>query len=147
MKKEQTQTKRNHQSKEEEATRQETKRKKQQAQTERSHRRKEEEATRNRFMGGFCEENTRDKKKAREQNASTNTKRTESHTFKGASTKPQLKDCRHEIDLRGFSHEAAVWKVLRRKENESKLKWKKNKLKQNAITNQKKKKLHERKLK
>ena len=101
------------------------------------------------------------KKKAREQNASTNTKRTESHTFKGASRKPQLKDCklkqdastkqkkktRHEIDLRGFSHEAAVWKVLRRKENESKLKWKKNKLKQNAITNQKKKKLHERKLK
>ena len=161
MKKEQTQTKRNHQSKEEEATRQETKRKKQQAQTERSHRRKKEEATRNRFMGGFCEENTRDKKKAREQNASTNTKRTESHTFKGASRKPQLKDCklkqdastkqkkktRHEIDLRGFSHEAAVWKVLRRKENESKLKWKKNKLKQNAITNQKKKKLHERKLK
>ena len=138
MKKEQTQTKRNHQSKEEEATRQETKRKKRQAQTERSHRRKEEEATRNR-----------------------NTKRTESHTFKGASRKPQLKDCklkqdastkqkkktRHEIDLRGFSHEAAVWKVLRRKENESKLKWKKNKLKQNAITNQKKKKLHERKLK
>ena len=61
MKKEQTQTKRNHQSKEEETTRQETKRKKQQAQTERSHRRKEEEeATRNRFMGGFCEENTRD---------------------------------------------------------------------------------------
>ena len=54
MKKEQTQTKRNHQSKEEEATRQETKRKKQQAQTERSHRRKEEEATRNRFMGGFA---------------------------------------------------------------------------------------------
>ena len=53
MKKEQTQTKRNHQSKEEEATRQETKRKKQQAQTERSHRRKEEEATRNRFMGGL----------------------------------------------------------------------------------------------
>ena len=124
MKKEQTQTKRNHQSKEEEATRQETKRKKQQAQTERSHRRKEEEATRNRFMGGFCEENTRDKKKAREQNASTNTKRTESHTFKGASRKPQLKDCklkqdastkqkkktRHEIDLRGFSHEAAQTK-------------------------------------
>ena len=54
MEKEQTQTKRNHQSKEEEATRQETKRKKQQAQTERSHRRKEEEATRNRFMGGFA---------------------------------------------------------------------------------------------
>ena len=51
MKKEQNQTKRNHQSKEEEATRQETKRKKQQAQTERSHRRKEEEATQNRFMG------------------------------------------------------------------------------------------------
>ena len=68
-----------------------------------------------------------------------------SHTFKGASRKPQLKDCklkqdastkqkkktRHEIDLRGFSHEAAVWKVLRRKENASKLKRKKNKLKQN----------------
>ena len=32
------------------------------------------------------------------------------------------KKTRHEIDLRGFSHEAAVWKVLRRKENESKLK-------------------------
>jgi len=87
-------------------------------------------------MGGFCEENTRDKTKAREQNASTNTKRTESRTFKEASRKPQLKDCKlkqdaitkqnkktpHEIDLRGFSHEAAVWKVLRRKENESKLK-------------------------
>ena len=98
MKKEQTQTKRNHQSKEEEATRQETKKKKQQAQTERSQRRKEEEATRNRFMGGFCEENTRDKKKAREQNASTNTKRTESHTFNGASRKPQLKDCKLKQD-------------------------------------------------
>ena len=42
-------------------------------------------------LWGFYEENTRDKKKAKEQNAST-------------------------------------WKVLRRKENESKLKWKKNKL-------------------
>ena len=130
-------------------------------QTRRNHQTKEKDTTRNRSArvftrrrvmegGGFCEENTRDKKKAREQNASTNTKRTESHTFKGASRKPQRKDCklkqdastkqkkktRHEIDLRGFSHEAAVWKVLRRKENESKLKWKKNKLKQNAITNQ-----------
>ena len=55
---------------------------KQQAQTERSHRRKEEEATRNRFMG-FCEKNTRDKKKAREQNASTNTKRTEATPSRG----------------------------------------------------------------
>ena len=121
MKKEQTQTKRNHQSKEEEATRQETERKKQQAQTERSHRRKE---------GGFKEASTQGLP----------------NSNKDASTK-QKKKTRHEIDLRGFSHEAAVWKVLRRKENESKLKWKKNKLKQNAITNQKKKKLHERKLK
>ena len=107
-------------------------------------------------MGGFCEENTRDKKKAREPNASTNTKRTESHTLKGfkeALTQglqtqtrrtKQKKKTRHEIDLRGFSHETAVWKVLRRKENESKLKWKKNKLKQNAITNQER---HERNLK
>ena len=54
-----------------------------------------------------------------------------------ASTKQKKKKTRHEIDLREFSHEAAVWKVLRRKENESKLKWKKNKLKQNAISNQK----------
>ena len=57
MEKEQTQTKRNHQSKEEEATRKEAKMKEQQAQAKRSHQRKEEEATRNRFMGGFCEEN------------------------------------------------------------------------------------------
>ena len=54
MKKEQTQTKRNHQSKEEEATRKEAKKKEQQAQAKRSHQRKEEEATRNRFMGGFA---------------------------------------------------------------------------------------------
>ena len=54
MEKEQTQTKRNHQSKEEEATRKEAKMKEQQAQAKRSHQRKEEEATQNRFMGGFC---------------------------------------------------------------------------------------------
>ena len=86
-------------------------------------------------MGGFARK-IQDKKKAREQNASTNTKRTESRTFKEASRKPQLKDCKlkqdaitkqnektpHEIDLQGLSHEAAIWKVLRRKENESKRK-------------------------
>ena len=51
MEKEQTQTKRNDQSKEEEATRKEAKMKEQQAHAKRSHQSKEEEATRNRFMG------------------------------------------------------------------------------------------------
>ena len=92
---------------------------KQQAQTERSHRRKEEEATRNRFMGVL-----REKYKRQEEGKGTKRKhqhqKNRSHTFKGASRKPQLKNCklkqdastkqkkktRHEIDLRGFSHEA-----------------------------------------
>ena len=160
MEKEQTQTKRNHQAKKKLHDRK-LKGKKQQAQTERSHRRKKKKPHEIALWGGFARKIQETRRRQGKQNASTNTKRTESHTFKGASRKPQLKDCklkqdastkkkkktRHEIDLRGFSHEAAAWKVLRRKENESKLKWKKNKLKQNAITNQKKKKLHERKLK
>ena len=109
--------------KKKEATRQETLRKKQQAQTERSHRRKEEEATRNRFMGGFCEENTRDKKKAREQNASTNTKRTESHTFNWDSRKPQLKDCKPTCE--GFHTKPLYGRFCDGKENEIKTKMEK----------------------
>ena len=47
--------------------------------------------------------------------------------LKGAKLKQdaitkQKKKTPHEIALRGFSHDVALWKVLRRKENESKLK-------------------------
>ena len=84
---------------------------------------------------GFCEENTRDKKKAGNKTQAPTPKEQRLHlqgSFKDASTwdcnlkqdarTKQKKKTRHEIDLREFSYEAA-WKVLRRKENESKLKW------------------------
>ena len=63
MKKEQTQTKRNHQSKEEEATRQETKRKKTTSSNRTQSRKKRTRSHTKSLYGGFCEENTRDKKK------------------------------------------------------------------------------------
>ena len=93
MKKEQTQTKRNHQSKEEEATRQETKRKKQQAQTERSHRRKEEEATRNRFMGGVL------RGKYKRQEEGKGTKRKHQHQ---KNRKPHLQGGFKEASTQGL---------------------------------------------
>ena len=50
-------------------------------------------------MGGFCEENTRDKKKAREtKRKHQHQKEQKAHTFKGASRKPQLKDCKLKQD-------------------------------------------------
>ena len=108
--------------KKKEATRQETLRKKQQAQTERSHRRKEEEATRNGFMGVL-------RGKYKRQEEGKGTKRKHQHQknrkphlqlgFKEASTQGL------QTDLRGFSHKAAVWKILRRKENEIKTKMEK----------------------
>ena len=117
MKKEQTQTKRNHQSKEEEATRQETKRKKQQAQTERSHRRKEEEATRNRFMGGFVrkiQETRRRQGNKTQAPTPKEQKATPSRGLQGSDTKSTCE---------GF-HTKPLYGRFCDGKNESKLKWK-----------------------
>ena len=100
----------------------------------------------------------RGKYKRQEEGKGTKTQAptSESHTFKGASRKPQLKDCKLKQDAstkqrkkirNRLARVFTRWKVLRWKEKGEQTKMEKNKLKQNAITNQKKKKLYERKLK